>query len=82
MVVSMDHLVGQSILKVALVPHLICADLYAIVRIKSAGPSFCAPPAVYVMTGYVPAELLNVVLKESDYRTSCRMSAHATKSCC
>src|SRR5436190_21739631 len=61
-VVSMDHLVGHSILQVALAFELVCADPYAVVRLKSTGMSHCASLAIYVVPRYVPAELLNVAL--------------------
>jgi hypothetical protein len=49
-IISMDHLVGHGILQVALISHLICADPYAIVGIKSAGLSLRASPAIYIVT--------------------------------
>lgn len=60
----MYHLMCHGILQMTLVPHLICANLYAIVGVKSTSFSLCAATAVDIVTRKIAAQLTDIVAEE------------------
>lgn len=53
----------------SLVLHCICAYPYAVLRVEAAGLSLRATTAMDVVTGYIAAQLPDVILEKSDYGT-------------
>lgn len=67
-VVCMNHLMRQGILQMALIPHLVRANLDPVVRIKTAGLARRAAGASDVVAVEVSSELADVVAQKTDDR--------------
>lgn len=61
----MYHLVCHGVFQVALIFHLVCADLDSKFRIEASSVSFLAALAVDVMTRDVSSQLANIVAQIS-----------------
>lgn len=75
MVISMHHLVRQRILQMPLIPQLIRANPYPIIRIKASRLSGRTSPASYVAAVYISIQLCYVLSHEADDR-ACRVRFH------
>lgn len=65
----MGSTVSESVLHMALIPHLVCAYPDAEARVEAAGRPLRATLAVNVLGVEVRAKLVDVVAHEPDYRT-------------
>lgn len=69
MIIGVYHLMSHCILQMPLIPHLVGTYLNTVFRVEPSRLPLCASPTMDVVTGNIPAELIDVLAQECDNRT-------------